>query len=264
MSEKIKEVNISDAVGVSVEAATILGLDIASEPDLLTDVLKNDYAQLVNSQPRPGEPFIHLPPENDYQLRKILDTMDGHLYKNNQKYPSFSVWHRTHWTHGASDISHLLVGRRQKQDTDISYLSGQSRLALSDGENPMFPFVHFANMPFDKINVKQNDDERDDETQIDAYRVSRDQFETENPDFDMFTMDVSSFAMLTLHQRIRGDRNSEPLGVMIIPELGRKRIVGGLAVAIVHASAGGQIGMGWSRGNRSPGTGIGVSIGCNK
>lgn len=264
MSEMIKENSIDDAVGVSVEAAQILGLDIAREPNLLTEVLTMDYLQLLNYQSRPGEPFIHLPTENDYQLRKILDRMDDHLYENGQKYPSFSVWHKTHWTHGANDISHLLMGHRKRHDTDVSHLSGQSRIALSDGENPMFPFVHFVNMPFDKENVKRDDNEKDSETQMDAFRVSRDQFESENPDFDMFAMDVASYAMLTLHRRIRGDLNSESLGTLIIPELGRKRIIGGSAVAIAHTSAGGQIGLGWSRGDRSPGTGIGITLGSNK
>ena len=76
MSEKLREVNISESVGVSVEAATILGLDIAKEPELLAEVLKNDYTQLIEDQSRPGEPFIHLPLENDYQLRKVLDKFE--------------------------------------------------------------------------------------------------------------------------------------------------------------------------------------------
>jgi hypothetical protein len=266
MSEKIKEVNIAECVGVSVEAATILGLDIAKEPELLAEVLKNDYTQLVEGQARPGEPFIHLPLENDYQLRNIVDRIDGHEYINGKKSPGISVWHKTHWTHGGKDISHMLIGlgRHQKQNEDISTLSGQSRLALIDGENAMFPYVHFVNMPFDRLNVKKDDNEKDSETQIDAFTISREQYETDNPDFDMFSMDVASYAMLTLHRRVKGEKMPIPLGTMIIPELGRKRIVGGSALAIAHTSATGQIGLGWTRGNRSQGTGIGISIGSNK
>lgn len=265
MSEKNKEVNISECVGVSVEAATILGLNIAKEPELLTEVLKNDYAQLIEGQSRPGEPFIHLPLENDFQLRKMLDMIDNHTYGNDQKYPRFSVWHKTHWTHGAKDISHLLmgIGRHQKINTDISMLSGQSRLALTDGENPIFPYEHFVNMPYDKVNTKEDDNEKDKETQLGAFRVGREQFEEENPDYDMFTIDVATYVTLTLHKRIKGEKMSVPLGTMIIPVLGRKAIMGGSALAIVHTSATGQIGLGWSRGDRSQGTGIGISIGCN-
>jgi hypothetical protein len=259
-----RQTNISECVGVSVEALSILGLDIASD-SLLPEVLQDDFTQLVKGQPRPGEPLVHLPLENDFQLRKMLDVMDDNTYFG-KKYPSFSVWHKTHWTHGATDISHLLIGlgRHKKNNTDISNLSGQSRLALYDGENDMFPYVHFVNMPFDKLNIKQDDSEKDKETQTDAYKVSREQFEADNPDFDMFSFDVATYAMLTLHRRIRGEKMPVPLGTIIIPELGRKKIIGGSALAIAHTSANGQIGMGWSRGERSPATGIGISIGCNK
>ncbi len=265
MYENFKEVNIPESVAVSVEALSILSLEIAKDKEILSEVLKNDYTQLIESQPHPGEPFVHLPLENDYQLRKLLDIMDSQIF-NGQKYPSFSVWHKTHWTHGAKDISHTLMGmgRRQKIVTDISDLSGQSRLALSDGENAMFPFVHFVNMPFDKQNTKEDDSEKDKETQTDAFKVSQNQFEMENQGFDMFSIDVASYAMLTLQRRIKGEKVETPLGIMIIPDLGRKKIMGGSALAIVHTSATGQIGLGWSRGDRNAATGIGLSIGCNK
>lgn len=70
--------------------------------------------------------------------------------------------------------------------------------------------------------------------------------------------------MLTAHRRITGEKMPIPLGTMLIPELGEKKILGGAAVSIIHTSVIGQIGMGWSRGERSPATGIGISIGCNK
>ncbi len=266
MSEELKEVNVSECVAVSVEAATILGLDIASDPEILIEVLTHDYEQLINGQTRPGEPFIHLPVENDFQLRKVLDVMDGHTYYDGQNYPSFSVWHKTHWTHGAKDISHLLtgLGRRKIIETDILGLSGQSRLALSDGENPMYPYEHFVDMPHDHHNIKKDDNKKDRETQIDAFNISREQYESDNPGIDMFTLDVTSYAVLALQHRIKGEKNPIPLGTMIIPELGRKKILGGSALAIVHTSAIGQIRMGWSRGDRSHGIGMGISIGYNK
>ncbi|MCX6728580.1 MAG: hypothetical protein NTV39_02325 [Candidatus Saccharibacteria bacterium] len=266
MNEKPKGVNIAECVGVSVEAATILGLDIAKDPELLAEVLKNDYTQLIEDQPRPGEPFIHLPLENDYQLRKVLDKFDGHIYGDGQKYPNFSVWHETHWTHGAHDISHLLkgLGRRKKYKADISGLSGQSRLAFSDGENAMFPYAHFVNMPFDHHNVSPDDSIKDSETQKDAFKISREQYESDNPDFDMFSFDVATLAMLSAHQRIKGEKMPELFGTIIIPELGRKRILGGSALAIVHLTATRQFEMGWTRGDRSAGTGIGISVGYNK
>jgi hypothetical protein len=129
----------------------------------------------------------------------------------------------------------------------------------------MFPFVFFANKPFDKENIKKDDDERDKETQLDAFNVEQASYELENPDFDMFNFDVSTYSMLTLQRRIRGEKWQIPLGTIIIPELGRNKMeLGGLAVSIVHTSAIGQIGLGWSRGERSSGTGIGISIGYNK
>ncbi len=266
MSEGIKEINIDECVDVSVEAAAILGLNIAKEPKLLAEVLKNDYTQLINGQTRPGEPYIHLPIENDYQLQKVLGKMDDHMYDIGRKYPNFSVWHQTHWTHGVHDISHFLVGLRQHQEykADISNLSGQSRLALSDGENTMFPYVHFVNMPFDKENVKNDDKEKGTETQLETFNIRREQYELENPNFDMFCFDVATYAMLTLHRRIKGEKNPIPLGTIIIPELGRKKILGGSALAITHTSSNGQIGLGWSRGDSNSSTGIGISIGCNK
>lgn len=262
MYEKVREVNITESVEVSIEALSILGLDIAKDP-LLFEVLKNDYEQLINKQPRPGEPFVHLPLENDYQLRKMLDIMDEKIYSG-KKFPGFSVWHKTNWTHGAEDISHILmgVGKNKKYPANLNSLFGQSRLALSDGENDMIPFVHFADKLFDREVVKKNDN--DEQTQIEAFKLYREQYELENPDFDVFTIDVASYAMLTLYRRIKGEKMQTPFGVMIIPELGRKAIMGGSVVSIVHEGAGGQIELGWSRGNRSLGTGLGIAVGSNK
>ena len=265
MIDKFKEVNITECVGVAIEALSILDLDIVKDKEILAEVLKNDYLQLTTGQTRPGEPFVHLPLENDFQLRKMLDTIDSQSYRD-RSYPAFSIWHKSHWTHCAKDISHLPIvrARRQKTDTDISDLSGQSRLALTDGENNMFPYVHYVNMPYDKTNINDDDSEKDKETQLDAFKVSRELFESENSDFDMFSIDVASYVMLALYRRIKGEKLEVPLGTMIIPDLGRKKILGGSAVSIVHTSATGQIGLGWSRGDRSSGTGIGISIGCNK
>jgi hypothetical protein len=262
MIEKYKEVDIDECVGVSVEAATILGLNISKDKEQLAEVLKNEYLQLIEGQNRPGEPFRHLLLENDYQLRKVLDIIDGHTYDDGRKYSGFSVWYKTHWTRGASDVSHIFtgIGRRQKNHADISDLSGQSRLALTDGGNSLYPYVHLPNMPHDKVNLKEDDGE----TRMEAFKISREVFEDENPDFDMFTNDVAVYSILSLQRRIRGDKVEIPLGTWIIPDLGRTKILGGSALTLMYTSATGQIGMGWTRGDRSMGTGIGISIGRNK
>jgi hypothetical protein len=267
MIEKYKEVNITECVGVSVEAATILGLNIAKDPEQLNEVLKNEYLKLIEGQNRPGEPFRHLPLENDYQLRKMLDIIDDHTYDGDRKYTRFSVWHKTHWTHGAKDISHLLMGlgRHQKHSADLVDLVGQSRLALTDGENPIFPFVHFSDKPHSKENVSKDDNEKDSETQLEAFEARREIYELNNPNFDMFYFDAATCVILGLQSRIRGDKYNALFGAVILPELGQsKDKLGQPAVSMFHITAIGQIGLGLSRGDRSFGTGVGIAVGYNK
>ena len=88
MNEKLKEVNIDECVGVSVEALSILGLDIARDKEFLAERLEKGYSHLVNDQPRPGELFPHLPLKNDYQMFKVFEKMDTRIYAGREfKYP---------------------------------------------------------------------------------------------------------------------------------------------------------------------------------
>lgn len=256
-------VNIDESVGVSVEALSILGLKVARDKERLAEDLKNDFTELLNGQNRTGEPYVHLGLDNDYQLREMLEKIDGSEY-NGKKYPKFYVWHQAPWTGIHDDFTHKLsdLVKRDKHRSHIEDMSGQSRLALNDGKNFMAPFIHLADMPNDKVNVKKV--EKDEKTQLEALGIEKASYKLLNPRFNMYADEVSDYAMLTLVRRIKGEALQIPLGVWIIPNLGRKYILGGSAVSIVHTGPTGRIGLGWLRGDSSEGTGIGLSIGCNK
>lgn len=263
MSEKLKEVNISESVGVSVEALSILGLKVARDKERLAEDLKNDFTELLNGQNRTGEPYVHLGLDNDYQLREMLEKIDNKEYFG-RKYPKFYVWHQAPWTGIHDNFTHKLTDfvKRDKHRSHIEDMTGQSRLALNDGKNFMAPFIHLEDMPNDKVNVKKG--EKDEETQLEALKKEKAGFKLLNHRFNMHAGEVSDYDMLTLIQRIKGEALQMPLGVWIIPNLGRKYILGGSAVSIAHTGSTGRIGLGWSRGDSSEGTGIGLSIGCNK
>jgi hypothetical protein len=268
MSEKVRGVNISESVGVSVEALSILKLDIARDKEFLAERLEKGYSHLVNDQPRPGELFPHLPLKNDYQLFKLLETIDSREYAGREyKYPKTQVWHHGHWVHGAVLLGNPLmkVDRYAKNHADIRNIPITARLALSDSGNKMFPYNHHGNKPYDHANVTDEDKDSDRITQLEAFNNEQAIFELENPNFDMFTIDVASYALLTLQRRIKGQAWPIPLGVMRLPDLGRsKDEFGKSVVSIVHTSAIGQIGLGMSDGERSSATGFGESIASNK
>jgi hypothetical protein len=268
MNEKSKEVNIAESVGVSVEALSILGLDIARDKEFLAERLEEGYRHLVNDQPRPGELFPHLPLNNDYQLFKVLEKIDSYPYDGREfKYPKTHVWHHGHWVHGAAFMGNpLMVFERYAENhADISSIPITARLALGDSGNKMFPFNHHGDKPYDKLNVTDEDKDLDRITQLDAFNNEQKIFELENPNFDMFTIDVASYALLTLQRRIKGEAWPIPLGVMRLPDLGRsKDSFGKSVVSIVHTSANGQIRLGMSDGGRSSGSGFGESVASNK
>ncbi len=251
-------INVEESVGISVEALSTLGLNVSKDKDYLAELLAYTYKRLVEGQDRPGEPFVHLLIDNDFKLRAMLEKIDGREYYG-KKYPRFSNWHRTQWTHNHNDLRHTIknIGHHNN-DANLKDLTINARLALNDGNSYIEPLIHFANKPFDKgcIDIKDVDKE----TQQEAFLKEKIEYESINPNFIMDTMDVASYAMLTLHRRIKGESNNIN-GVMIIPELGRKNIIGGSAVSIVHTVSSGQLGLGWSRGNSSDGTGFGISIG---
>jgi hypothetical protein len=265
MSEKHKEVNIAENVDVSVEAAKKLGLDIAMDPELLKAVLTSDYEQLVNGQNRPGEPFIHLDVDTDYKLMQMLDAIDK-IEHNGYTYPKHDVWHHnTHWTSGTNNLKHLIIGlgHHSKNTDSFRGLSGQSHIALNDGENFMAPFAHFTNQPYDKDNLSDEDKLHGVHTQLESLSIETAKFESENTGFYMTSLDVASFAMLVLQKRIKGESLQFAFGAMVIPDLGRRALIGmgDSRVRIVHIRATGQIGLGSLRGDPSQGSGIGEVVG---
>lgn len=259
----ISAVNFSESVAVSFEALSILGLGSSSNKEALTELLTSNYLKLINGQNRPGQPFVQLNLDNDYQLRAMLDKIDATEY-NGHIYPRFLNWHKSQWTSSQNDIKRIIkrFGYHDKIDTNLGKLTINARLALSDGDGYMKPYLHYSNRPFDKENVNPNDDDLT--TQQDAFTIEKISYESMNPEFNLTTMDVASYAMITLQKRIKGESMQNSLGTMIISSLGRKMILGGSAVSIVHTGANGRLGLGWSRGNPDDGTGFGISIGRNQ
>jgi len=255
-------INISESVSISVEALSTLGLNVSKDKESLAELLTYSYTSLVEDQDRPGEPFVQLQIDNDYRLRAMLEKIDGREYYG-EKYPRFSNWHRTQWTHSHRDLKHTLMNfghhHHNEDDANLKDLTINARLALSDGDSHIEPLIHFSNKPFDKESM--NIDGNDSDTQLEAFSKEKIEYELNNPEFNMITMDVASYAMLTLQRRIKGGNFHNIMGTMIIPDLGRKMILGGSAVSIVHTGSSGKLGLGWIRGNSSTGSGFGISIG---
>ncbi len=223
--------NIPDAVGVSVEALTILGLDLARDKDALIELLEHDYSQLINDQSRSGEPYVQLALDSDHRLRAMLDAIDGKEY-NGHKYPKYTVWNNNSWTSRARNVRHSLK-RISQQDTDeisLRGLTGHARLALNDSGSSNTPFMHFTDKPYDKEHHDREDDSKD--TQLESLANEKAKYELENPAFNMRTLDVASFAMLVLQKRIRGESENFANGTMTIPDLGRKTMIGALRLVL--------------------------------
>jgi hypothetical protein len=255
--------NIDEQVAISIEAVSILGLDIVKDRDKVSEFLHNKYKILKNNQSRPGEPYVQLPIDNDFRLRTMLDKIDNNEYRG-EKYPKFSVWYKAPWTISSKDVNffHRNIQRADVNNSGLRHLTGQARLAINDGEKTLEPLIHFADMPYDIENVDSED--KDKTTQIELLHNEIKKYEFENPNFNMIAMDVASYAMIALQRRIKGEKMPFTWGVMNIPCLGRKKTIGGSAINIVHSNANGQLGLGWSRGNRSLLSGIGISIGQNE
>lgn len=258
-------INITEFVGISVEALSTLGLNVSNDKEYLAELLKYSLKRLYEDQDRPGEPFVQLQIDNDYRLRAMLEKIDGREYFG-EKYPRFSNWHKTQWTNSHKDLKHALMGighnHTQDHDAKLDGLTINARLALNDGNCRIEPLIHFSNKPFDKESISPDDVDKI--TQLDAYDNEKSVYELLNSDHNMMAMNVSSYAMLTLQRRIRGEPQHNIMGTMVVPDLGRKMILGGSAVSIVHTTSVGQLGLGWSRGNSSDGSGFGISVGHNK
>jgi hypothetical protein len=97
----ISAANLSESVAVSFEALSILGLGSSSNKEALTELLTSNYLKLINDQNRPGQPFVQLNLDNDYQLRAMLDKIEATEY-NGHIYPSFLNWHKSQWTSSQS------------------------------------------------------------------------------------------------------------------------------------------------------------------
>ena len=135
-------VNISECADVTVQALKILGLDIAKDADYLTELYNEKYSLLLDGQPRSGEPFAQLQLDNDFRLRTMLDKIDNQTY-NNKKYQRFSVWYKAPWTKNPTNENffHKNIRRRDANNASLRHLTGQARLALNDGKNPMEPVI---------------------------------------------------------------------------------------------------------------------------
>src|SRR5680860_888803 len=205
--------NIPEAVGVSVEALSMLNLKVATDKEALAEKLKQEYTQLVAGQDRSGEPYVQLELDSDNSLRAMLDTIDGNMY-NGHTYPMTSIWHDTSWTSRGKNISGSPKSIIQQDDEGVgsSELTGHSRLALGDGVNLKTPYIHFTNKPYDEMSLDPDSVKK--ETQLEALAKEKEQYESSDPDFNMKTMDVASFAMLVLQHRIRGETKDSLHGVM--------------------------------------------------
>ncbi|HUC96393.1 MAG TPA: hypothetical protein VMR16_01880 [Candidatus Saccharimonadales bacterium] len=257
-----KPVNISDCVGVSVETAQMLDMDIAQDPELLKEVLTNEYGQLINGQSRPGEPFIHPDIDTNYKLMQMLDAIDK-IEPKGRTYPKHNVWYKTHWTSGTKDIKHLIIGLGYHSRNPDSFraVSGQPRIALNDGKNFMAKFAHHTNQPYDKENLSDEDRAHGVHTQLESLSLDIVQFKTENPGFYLTSLDVASIAWIVCQKHIKGESLKDAFGAMAIPDLGRRAIMGDSRVRVVYCGPTEQIGLGSLRGDPSPGMGIGQAVG---
>jgi hypothetical protein len=262
MIERNKEVNISESVSVSVEAARMLGLDIASNPDLLTKILKIEYEKLAFGQNRTGELYIHPQIDADDTLMQMLDVIDN-LSPNGHTYPKHNVWYQTDWTSGAKNLKSLIIGMGHHNKDPDSYksVSAQARLAPNDGKNFMAKFAQYPNQPYNEDDLTDEDKEHGIHTQLESFALDRKQINIENPGFYLTYLDVASIAFIGLQKHIKGESLKDAFGVMTIPDLGHHAIKGDGRLRIVHFGANEDLRLGALRGDPSPYRGFGHSIG---
>ncbi len=257
------EPNITEAVGVSVEALRLLRVieDIDAATESITDdfirLAKLGYNGRLHVLPRQTIPFDH--------IVSVAEDQRASGVKAKYVYPNL-------WTPGTEDESYT------EADLNAGPEDHQSRLAVfSDTLSSYDPVLHFRGLPYDdEANQLHHNNAPYKKTQLGELEEVEQGFQNLHPENTINPLDHRAFAMLALMDRIRGKKPSRDLhyvdprnigfillnrGWMRIPSLGGSRNVDGGSFVGYVGSSGSQSFFGGSGGRASRAFGVGLSLG---
>lgn len=248
------EANLSDQVGVSVEALNILGL--VEDNDLVTESVTAEFSKLGQSG-RTGEAFVQLP-RSVITLADLVKASDSATYSGDRQYPETYVY-RELWTPGfgkngysAEELDNLTLGGNADFTPHV-------RLAVHNSASEQEPLLHFLDKPYDKKYPK-----RGEQTQLGAVEEAVKAYDAEgHEDFTMTPLNAKAVAFIALIRRIKGETMPMAWGFMRDATLPRKEVGGDSVVGGVFSSGDGFY-LNRSRGSADSDGGVGLSVGSKE
>ena len=248
-------INVSDAVGVTVQALDMLGL--VQDREQVTDSVTTEFgalnALLPGDGPMTGEAYIQIP-RKVISLPRMIEVLDGAKYPGEREYPDTWVY-RDLWVPGttkgsleAEDIGNLELGNR-------SDFPVHARVAVYNPNNREERLLHYLGQPYDEMYA-----EKGEETQLQSFATSKTLQEAAHPDSTLTPLNANAVAMIALTRRIKGEAMPFEWGFMRDATLPRRTVVGGSIVGYVD-SLDGRLTLGGSRGDSDPLVGLGLSVG---
>lgn len=253
------EFNLSDHIGASVEALSMLGL--VGDPDLVTESVANDYKKLIESGVA-GEPYIQLP-RSMITLTGLVKVLDSTTYPDGRSYGKSEVyknlWTPGHGTEGyeADELDNLVLANLARGNQDDFRPHGRLAVHNTKTKSKKEPLLHFLGMPFDSKHARKGE-----QTQLEALDVMIKEYEAQNVtgDFEIAPLNAKAVAFMALVRRIKGEPMPLSWGFMRDATLPRKTVGGSSCVGDVD-SDGGQLKMNSSYGYALSDFGVGVSMG---
>jgi hypothetical protein len=234
-------INISDAVGASVQALDMLGL--VADHEQVTDSITAEFGALSSllsgDGPMTGEAYIQIP-RKVISLPRMIEVLDGAKYPGDREYPDTWVY-RDLWVPGtnkgsleAEDIGNLELGNQG--DFPV-----HARAAVLNPNNPDERLLHYLGQPYDEMYAREGE-----ETQLQSFATSKTLQEAAHPDSTLTPLNANAVAMIALTRRIKGQDMPFEWGFMRDATLPR-RTVGGDSVVGRVDSCDGRLLLGRSR-----------------
>ena len=251
--------DISEAVGVSLEAMKLLGL-APLDLDQATEELTTDFTTLI--QPNYNGRLYVLPSEQT-SLAHMLTVAEGNRAESvNTAYVYSDLW---------------TPGTEPNSFTDSELNQGpkapEARLAIFSSVSKSDKTLHYLDLPYDDQANNSYHNGNYSTTQLKELAADELVFTSKHPEYTLTPTDVKSFMMHVLMDRIRGQRTEVPLdptspdfilnkGFMRLPDLGRRTVDGDSIVSVY--SGGSRVGLGRSYGHARGRGGVGLSMGIKE
>src|SRR3990167_1812088 len=240
----LPQVNITDAVGASVEALD--RLDLVNDRERVVETVTADF-ELINSSGVTGESFVQIP-QRLVKLSGLVETLDAGPYPG-RDYPATYIYHAL-WTPGnnANGYKDEELGNLEGDETAV--WQPHARLAVHNPDSKDEPLLHFLGQPYDAKYAEQGQ-----ETQLEAIAKAKQAYESEHEGFNMTPLNANAVAMIALIRRIKGEAMPMEWGFMRDATLPRK-FVGGVSFVGDVYSRYGKLKLNDSNGNANPNNGV--------